>query len=418
MKSRPRSWTIYTIVMRENKINPQPQYQRAPVWNEAKKQLLMDSVLRGYDVPKFYLRPSPDPIFEHEVVDGQQRLRAIWEFCKDGFVLGADSGDIPDLGDLSGQKHSELPTDAKDRIGLFELSLVEVDEATDLEIRDLFSRLQEGVTLNPAEKRNAMPGVMRDFVAELGDHRVFPLTDISGARFAWHDLAAIVTLMELSGGPTDAKAPDLRKMYRDNESFNDQGTVARKVEKTLNYMARVLKSGPQPTIPEMDIKWGFLDLYLLISALQETYVLGGREGDFASFYIAFEEERRRTMQDPSELLAQGKSAWDRDMYEYIEAFVRSGGTKRNIEKRHEVYKRRFLHDIPGVVAKDPTRAFSRDERLVIWRRDDETCQNCGQEIVFDEMHADHVVPHSQGGKTTLENGQTLCAACNTSKGAA
>lgn len=76
MKTRPRNWPVYTIVMREDKINPQPQYQRAPVWNESKKQLLMDSILRGYDMPKFYLRPSAPP-YEHEVVDGQPEQRSI-----------------------------------------------------------------------------------------------------------------------------------------------------------------------------------------------------------------------------------------------------------------------------------------------------------------------------------------------------
>ena len=71
------NWSIHSILMREGRINPRPQYQRAPVWNDAKKQLLIDSILRGYDLPKFYLR-STDPPYEHEVVDGQQRLHAIW----------------------------------------------------------------------------------------------------------------------------------------------------------------------------------------------------------------------------------------------------------------------------------------------------------------------------------------------------
>lgn len=32
-----------------------------------------------------------------------------------------------------------------------------------------------------------------------------------------------------------------------------------------------------------------------------------------------------------------------------------------------------------------------------------------------EMHADHVVPWSRGGRTELSNGQMLCAACNMEK---
>ena len=47
------------------------------------------------------------------------------------------------------------------------MTIVEIFDASDIEIRDLFLRLQEGVSLNPAEKRNAFVGGMRDFIAEL-----------------------------------------------------------------------------------------------------------------------------------------------------------------------------------------------------------------------------------------------------------
>ena len=414
MKTRPRHWTIETIARRKPKINPRPQYQRTPVWNEAKKQLLIDSILRQYDMPKFYLRVSSDSEYEHEVVDGQQRLNAIWDFHDDQYALGEASRDIPNFGDLSGKKFSELPSDVQDQFAIFELNLVEVEDASDLDIRDLFLRLQEGLTLNPVEKRNAMPGKMRDFIADLGEnHRVFPLTFLSKKRFGWHDLAAVVTCLEIAQGPTDVKAPSLTKMYRDNQDFDHNGSVAKKVQQHLRYMEKVLKDRP----PEMDVKWGFVDLYLLISEMNKSYVIRDHEIDFADFYIAFEEERRSFISDPSELLAAGKSFWDRDLYDYIEAFIRSGGTKPNFEKRHEVYKRRFLKDIHDLVPKDPQRAFSRDERIVIWRRDNETCQGCNQIITFDEMQADHITPHVDGGETTLDNAQTLCRECNARKGA-
>ena len=415
MKTRPLYWTIDTVFRRKSRINPKPQYQRTPVWSEAKKQLLIDSILRQYDMPKFYLRKS-DAEYEHEVVDGQQRLRAIWDFYDDQYVLGDTSTDIPDFGDLSGKKFSELPSDARDRFGLFDLSLVEVEDASNLEIRDLFLRLQEGLTLNPVEKRNAMPGNMRDFIADLGENqRVFPLTSISEKRFGWHDLAAIVTCLEMAEGPTDVKAPSLRKMYNDNQNFDSNGTTAKKVKRHLAYMAKVLKDCP----PEMSIKWGFVDLYLLISKMDESYVIRGREEDFADFYVAFEKERREVMSDHSELLSSGRNSyWDKDLYSYIEEFIRSGGVRQNIEKRHDVYKKRFIRDTQGLMPKDSKRTFTTEERIVIWHRANGTCKICGSKIKFDQMEADHITPHSKGGQTTIDNGQALCKQCNASKGAA
>ena len=413
MKTRPRHWTIETVVRRQPRINPQPQYQRTPVWNEGKRQLLIDSILRQYDLPKFYLRVS-NPPYDHEVIDGQQRLRAIWDFCADQYVLSDVSKDIPNLGDLSGKKFSELSSDAQDLMGIFELNLVEVEDASDIEIRDLFLRLQEGVSLNPAEKRNAMPGNMQDFVADLGDtHRVFPLTHLPKQRFGWHDLAAIVTCLEGAEGPTDVKAPSLRQMYHANQDFNSNGSIAKKVKQHLNYMARVLESRSV----EMNIKWGFVDLYLLISKMDSSYVLHDRAEDFADFYFQFEVDRQEAISDPGDLLSSSRNGWDKDLYDYIEAFIRSGGTRQNIEKRHEVYKKRFLRDAQDLMPKDPRRTFTHDERLVIWQKANGICQMCEKEIAFDEMESDHIIPHSRGGQTIIGNGQSLCRPCNASKGA-
>lgn len=53
-------------------------------------------------------------------------------------------------------------------------------------------------------------------------------------------------------------------------------------------------------------------------------------------------------------------------------------------------------------------------RWSVFRRDNFTCKRCGRQ---EDLHADHVVPESKGGPTTLENLQTLCGECNRKKGA-
>src|SRR5438552_18736573 len=57
-----------------------PDWQREKVWDTTKKQQLIDSVLRGWKLPKFYFLKTSDDAEEFEVVDGQQRLAAIFEF--------------------------------------------------------------------------------------------------------------------------------------------------------------------------------------------------------------------------------------------------------------------------------------------------------------------------------------------------
>jgi 5-methylcytosine-specific restriction endonuclease McrA len=58
----------------------------------------------------------------------------------------------------------------------------------------------------------------------------------------------------------------------------------------------------------------------------------------------------------------------------------------------------------------------RFSRLNIYARDDDTCQYCGNELPRSELNLDHVLPRSQGGKTSWENVVCSCVECNLLKG--
>jgi 5-methylcytosine-specific restriction endonuclease McrA len=58
----------------------------------------------------------------------------------------------------------------------------------------------------------------------------------------------------------------------------------------------------------------------------------------------------------------------------------------------------------------------RFSRLNIYARDADTCQYCGKNLPRTELNLDHVLPRSQGGKTTWENVVCSCVPCNLKKG--
>jgi 5-methylcytosine-specific restriction endonuclease McrA len=65
---------------------------------------------------------------------------------------------------------------------------------------------------------------------------------------------------------------------------------------------------------------------------------------------------------------------------------------------------------------DRKRSFTGKLRLQIMVRDEFRCVLCG--AAPDDgikLVVDHIIPYSQGGKTTLSNGQTLCFDCNSAK---
>jgi 5-methylcytosine-specific restriction endonuclease McrA len=59
----------------------------------------------------------------------------------------------------------------------------------------------------------------------------------------------------------------------------------------------------------------------------------------------------------------------------------------------------------------------RFSRHNIYMRDGNTCQYCGLALPRTELNLDHVVPRSQGGRTTWENVVCCCIDCNLAKGA-
>ncbi len=55
-------------------------------------------------------------------------------------------------------------------------------------------------------------------------------------------------------------------------------------------------------------------------------------------------------------------------------------------------------------------------RRNIYARDHSRCQYCGKPYPTGELSLDHVIPRSQGGKSTWENVVCACVACNVRKG--
>jgi len=68
--------------------------------------------------------------------------------------------------------------------------------------------------------------------------------------------------------------------------------------------------------------------------------------------------------------------------------------------------------------KENSRNISLSVRLDVLSRDKFRCVFCGKSPATDigtKLHIDHIEPFSKGGRSTLENLQTLCEECNLGK---
>ena len=412
MQMNKKPWAIPTVCTLENKIDPTPDYQRPPAWSLKQKQLLMDTILRGYDIPKFYWRKvKRDDGIIYEVIDGQQRLRTIWEFRKGEFALSRDADSI-DGQKISGLRFMQLPPELLLAFDTYQLDVVEITDGAapddDDEVRDMFLRLQNGTTLKAQEKRNAMGGSMRDFVKSIAGHPFFNVCAFSNKRFTFDHVAAQTILLELNGGPANARDADLNRMYRDNAGFDVTGSAAKKVRRVYDFL---LSAFPEKT-PELE-RYNVITLYALASLLLDGYVSHGLAPHLANWFISFEIERRTDETRPEE---------DRDvsLVEYRRLISNSTDAEESIRARLDTFERRFFEYNPTIEPKDQERGFSHEQRLAIFRRDGGVCQlriACGgDKVAWGHWHADHKLAHTHGGKTTVENGQVACPACNLKKG--
>lgn len=108
------SSSVLVVYSEREEIELSPDYQRiSGVWTREKRQLLIDSLLNGYDVPKFYFhaftpsRTKGVRTYRYAIIDGKQRLQAIWEFINDELPLAEDFVYLHDEGiELGGLTYS------------------------------------------------------------------------------------------------------------------------------------------------------------------------------------------------------------------------------------------------------------------------------------------------------------------------
>ena len=84
-KTTAKIITISDLVQWHEKgeLELSPKYQRNNVWNEKAKAYLIDTIVRGLPIPPIFMRQTVDvntKTTNREIIDGQQRVRAILDF--------------------------------------------------------------------------------------------------------------------------------------------------------------------------------------------------------------------------------------------------------------------------------------------------------------------------------------------------
>lgn len=301
MKMEMRRRALDKVYKRRDRID-MPDFQREEVWTDQQKRRLIDTILRGWHLPKFYFRRVDDSSFE--CVDGQQRLAAIFEFY-DG-KLHLEPAVARTYG---GATYSKLKPDYSDAFDDFEIDIEEIEDASDDELEDLFVRLQLGTPLTTAEKLNALGGDARDFARWVADQPFFRRRiGVRDTRYAHFDIATKWLFIEARGIQPQMRFPQLEAFLRDNRSFDSASGAGKRITSALKY----LEAAFPKEATELRNRASVLSVCMLAAIVVQTKVARATAPRFGAFI-------RKFFADLTAEVEKGSKATDVELLQYQEA---------------------------------------------------------------------------------------------------
>ncbi len=405
-------------------IRPNPEYQRGLQWKRRQQQLLIDSVFRGYPLPRFYFerKVTRDPLGTEastlDIIDGQQRIIAMTQFREDQWpLLEPDKLPLPPAVKQQpcpwgGLNFSGLPKVLGDQFLSLELPIVLIDEVdTPDEVRDLFIRLQAGTPLTTQQVRDAWPGSISPYVEVLAGklnrqgrfQRLFSAIDRRGtgaredadlidpamdARQVCAQLLCLFMAVEAGQAYPSLGTRSLDDLYHQNTEFHPTGPQAGKLEKLL--------AGCQTVIVERRP-----------AGMNKRAV---RKNRLFSLFLFLRD------------LRNGPVSLNQGLPKIAERFWSDDGDDEE-PKGGRVISPTTIAENAGWFRKikmsglifpelDARRIFSHEQRDEIWTRYDGKCGICGQALVVGYEEYDHVVPWISGGRTEPDNGRPVHRSCH------
>ncbi len=237
-----RTYSVNDFVEWEDRkqLEISPKFQRRSVWSPQAKSFLMDTIIRGKPLPKIFMRQITNPETRttlREIVDGQQRIRTILNFLKDGFTISRVHNE-----QYGGLHFSELPSELKGDILKYEISVDLLLDLEDRDILDIFARLNTySVTLNKQELFNAKYfGYFKQLVYKLSfeyskfwsDNELFTSTKIM--RMAEAELTSDLLVVMLDGIQSKKSVEKYYNRYDDN--FPEREVIEREFKSTMDFI--------------------------------------------------------------------------------------------------------------------------------------------------------------------------------------
>lgn len=362
------------------RLNIRPKYQREFVYDDKKRNAVMDTVWKGFPLNVMYWvrtagsqkaeeesehtrlstfdleRSGLSTAIEYELLDGQQRTISICSFIAGEYMMNFD-------GNLLG--FNNMTETQKNRILDYELQVYICENGTDEEKLHWFNIINiAGEKLTEQEIRNA----------------VYSGSWVTQAKRRFSKTGCVAYKLAsdyMSGSP-------IRQDYFETALKwigDKQGMTIEEYMVTHQHDTDADEIWQYFTDVMHWVQSRFPKTYGKVLKQVEWGMLYNKHKDSALTATALQQEINRLMKD-SDVQKKAGVFWY--VYDHKEQHL-------------------------GI------RAFDDNTKVEVYLAQDGICPICGNHFKLEEMEADHITPWVEGGHTVKENCQMLCRDCNRRK---
>lgn len=381
-----------------------PIFQRRKVWDDSRSSRLVESAILDVPLPVFYLAESPDGT--QEVIDGQQRLRALFRFVDNEYALSS----LKALPELNGQYFRDLERSVQKAIRNCAVRVVLFKKESDPNLRfDIFERLNTGaVPLNDQELRNCIyRGPYNDLLVDLSqDADYMWLMGFDGPEKRFKDVAYVLRFAAFLHAGYLKYSPSMARFL--NGDMADHQKLSVKSAKELQTAFKTSVTLVRSLLGKNAFKRYYRGDENAKDGRWEPKKFNASLYDILMGCFADRDKNRvmANLDTIREALVVLMTA-DQDFVDSIEL---STSSKQAIRTRFDKW-RSTLDAILDKSRKEP-RCFSRALKQDLFDKN-ATCNLCGQQIAdIDDAAVDHVEMYWLGGKTIPANARLTHRYCN------